>query len=316
MLGSIWDDIKRQYSYGNMVTRIILVNLAVFIFINLLKVFLYHGSGGSTPGIYDEVIRFFCISSDLWHVLLHPWSIITNMFMHEGFFHILWNMLFLYWFGRIIGDLIGDRHVLPLYLLGGLAGGLAFFLSVNLLPYGGDGVHYALGASAGVMAVVVGSGVLAPDFVIRLLFLGDVKLKYIVIVLVFLDLIGTAGDINTGGHFAHLGGGLLGWYYITQLREGSDWSVPVNALFDRIVGFFGGIKDRFSGKRPGPRVVYRNKEKKVKPRSNRRPHAASDTEDRSHQEELDAILDKIKKNGYESLTEAEKEFLFNASKKS
>ncbi len=314
MLGSIWDDVKQQYNYGNMVTRIIIVNMAIFIFVNLLFVIMEHGSGGALADTYKTIIKYFCMSSDIMEVIFRPWTIFTSMFLHEGFFHVLWNMLFLFWFGRIVGGLIGDHHILPIYLLGGVAGCIAFFLSVNFLPYGGDGVHYALGASAGVMAIVAGSGFLAPDYLIHLPFIGSVKLKFIVAFLIFVDLVGTAHDINTGGHFAHLGGALLGWYYITQLREGFDLSEPINKLLGRITAFFRSISDRFQGKRPRPRVVYRNKEKK---RSfNTRPHAASDTEvSKSHQEELDAILEEIKKDGYESLSEEEKEFLFNASKK-
>ena len=315
MLGSIWDDVKRQYNYGNMVTRIILVNVAVFIFINLLWIILYHGNAGEPSKFYNDFIRFFAISSDLWTIITHPWSIITNMFMHEGFWHILWNMLFLHWFGKIIGDLLGDRHILPVYILGGIAGVVAFVTSVNLLPYAygyPQVAPYALGASAGVMAIVVASGVLAPDYNFRLLFLGDVKLKFIAAAVIFLDMMGTANLDNTGGHFAHLGGAIFGGYYIWQLRNGSDMSVPMNKIFDRIARFWESITDRLQGKRPRPRVVYRNKNKT---RNNTRPHAASDHEDLSHQEELDAILEKIKKNGYDSLTEEEKEFLFNASKK-
>ena len=173
MFKSILDDVKRQFSYGNMVTRLIIINVAVFIFINILWIILYHGNAGVVPKFYTDFIHFFAISSSFWQIITHPWSIITNMFMHEGFWHILWNMLFLYWFGRIVGDLIGDqRHILPLYILGGIAGVVAFVGSANLLEYsyGGGGPYYALGASAGVMAIVVGSGFLAPEYNIRLLF--------------------------------------------------------------------------------------------------------------------------------------------------
>lgn len=121
----------------------------------------------------------------------------TSMFLHEGFWHLLWNMLFLYWFGRIVGDFIGDQRILPLYLLGGLTGAVVFFISANLLPYGMGG-RFALGASAGVMAIVVAAGTISPDYIMRLLLLGDVKLKYIVAVLVFLDLILIPNGGNTG----------------------------------------------------------------------------------------------------------------------
>jgi len=294
-----------------MVTRIIIINVAVFVLVNVLKIFLYLFNSGEVPSFFWDVIHFFSMSSDWMHILTHPWVIITSMFLHEGFWHILWNMLFMYWFGRIVGDFIGNQRVLPIYLLGGIAGGILYFISANIGPLSGEGARYALGASAGVMAIVAASGAIAPDYVMRLLFLGDVKLKYIVFALIFLDLIGIANDMNTGGHVAHLGGALFGWLFVRQLREGNDLSQPVNNVLDRINNFFGSLSDR-GKRRKGPRVVYRSTSKT---RHSKKGRASTDKEDLSYQERLDSILDKIKETGYDSLSEEEKEFLFNASKK-
>lgn len=322
MFNSIWEDVKREFSYGNMVTRIIIINIIVFVLINLVMVFMWAGSGLKT---YNSVLNFFMISSDWWHNLTHPWALITHMFLHEDFWHILWNMLFMYWFGRIVGDFIGNQRVLPIYLLGGLFAALVYFISSNIALPGtsildGNNIHYALGASGAVMAIVVAAGVISPDYIMRLFLLGDVKLKYIVAVLVFLDVIGIARNINgAGGAFAHLGGAFFGWLFVWQLRNGNDWSIPVNRVLDRIGQFFEGLtSDRRQAKR-GPRVVYRNTSKTRPPRRRSRagqaPSDSSDGQSLSHQEQLDAILDKIKKSGYDSLSDAEKEFLFNASKK-
>lgn len=298
-----------------MVTRLVIINVAVFVVINLIWVILRIGYGWSEDGsrIYESIRQFFMLSSDWLHNLTHPWVFITSMFLHDGFWHILWNMLFLYWFGRIVGDFLGNHRVLPLYLLGGIVGGLAYFISVNLLPYGGNATHYALGASGAVMAFVVAAGFISPDYYMRLLFLGDVKLKYIVAVLVFIDLIGMAGNINTGGHFAHLGGAFFGWFFVYQLRQGTDWSIPVNNLLDRLRSFFDNLTT--SRQARGPRVTYRNPNRTKKANTKNRRKTAADSRSSSYQEELDAILDKIKQSGYESLSEQEKEFLFNASKK-
>ena len=321
MLSSIWDDVKQQFSYGNMIIRLIIVNVAIFLIINLMKVFLHHGAGtGTTPDWYERILGWFKISSNPLEVLIHPWSVFTHMFMHEGFWHIVWNMLFLYWFGRILGDLLGDKRILPIYVLGGLAGALAFFLSVNLLPYGGGGTHTALGASAGIMAIVVAAGMIAPDYSLRLILLGDVRLKYIVVAVILMDLIGTAGDINTGGHFAHLGGALMGYIFVSQLQAGRDLSEPLNNFFDKITNLFRRVSEpALRPKRKGPKMVHRNDDKiKNRQKSSKTGHRSdrgSQGIDGSHQDKLDAILDKIKKEGYESLSEAEKEFLFNASKK-
>ena len=310
MLASIWEDVKREFSYGNMVTRLIIINLVFFVLINLVKILMYVYGGGVLPDSYETVLHFFCISSDWKHDLLHPWTVFTSMFLHEGFWHILWNMLFLYWFGRIVGDFIGNHRVFPIYLLGGLTGALIFFLSANFLPYGGEATRYALGASAGVMAIVVAAGVISPDYIMRVLLIGDVKLKYIVVLLLFLDLMSIAQDSNTGGHFAHLGGAFFGWFFITRLRAGDDWSEPVNNMQQRLSDFFTNINSKAKGEARKPKMVYKNKNVGHRSRSR-----GTDSKYSSHQEELDSILEKIKKDGYESLSKDEKEFLFKASKK-
>lgn len=309
MLQSIWDDVKRQFSYGNAVIRIIIVNVAVFVLIHLVNLILFIVNGGQPSPAFDALVDFFSMSSDWKYLLTHPWGLISSMFLHVGVWHILWNMLFLYWFGRIVGDFIGNQRVLPIYLLGGITGALLFFISANLMAYGAGG-RFALGASAGVMAIVVAAGTIAPEYIMRLLLLGDVKLKYIVVALVFLDLIFIPQGSNTGGHFAHLGGALFGWLFVRQLRSGNDLSLPVNQVLDTIQRFFLSI---FSDKRRRPKVVYRNPNRKEHFR-NSKGNASSDSQRINQQERLDAILDKIKLSGYNSLTEEEKEFLFNASK--
>ncbi|MFN7116947.1 MAG: rhomboid family intramembrane serine protease [Saprospiraceae bacterium] len=309
MLQSIWEDVKREFSYGNMVTRVIIVNVVVFILVNLINVLLKITGGWQPSSSFREIVEFFSLSSDGWFVLTHPWVIFTHMFLHVDFWHILWNMLYLYWFGRIVGDFIGNQRVMPIYLLGGLAGALLFFITANFLPYA-PGKVTALGASGAVMAMVVAAGAIAPDYIVRLLFLGDVKLKYIVFVLVVLDLLALANNINTGGHFAHLGGAAMGWIFVRQLREGRDWALPVNAVLDRIYRPF----QRQARPPRRPHMAYKNPNR---PRTaNRRATSSAPTaEELSHQDRLDLILDKIKQSGYDSLTEDEKEFLFNASKK-
>lgn len=313
MLRSIWDDVKREFSYGNMITQLIIANIAVFVVFGLLKFFLWIGNAGEVPPFYANLVHFFSLPADGWELLTHPWTIFTHMFMHSGFFHILWNMLIMYWFGRIVGDFIGNQRVLPLYLLGGLVGAAMFLLTANLMP-NVVGAGYALGASAAVMAIVAAAGAIAPDYIMRLIFLGDVKLKYIVAVLIFLDLMSITANQNSGGAFAHLGGAAFGFLFVRQLQNGTDLARPVNGFLDSISAFFNSL---FSGNssRRGPKVAYKNPNIKRRPRSgNSRGNARSDA-DQDYQERLDAILDKIKKSGYGSLSEEEKEFLFNASKK-
>lgn len=329
MLRSIWDDLKREFSYGNAVTRIILVNVGVFVLINLWNIglFLYRGVGSNEDFFYTTVLKYISMSSDWKFNLLHPWVLVTHMFSHFYFRHILWNLLFYQMCGRIMGDLLGNKRVLPIYLLGGLVGALFFFIFENFLDpvvLAGRGPTSALGASAAVMATVVVSGVVAPDYIVRLLFIGDVKLKFIVITLIFVDLTFIAmGDGNSGGLFAHLGGDVFGFVYAWQLRKGNDFTFPFIRFFDWINATWSKWKNGTPPPR-GPKVAYKNpkvREKTTAGRqdSSKRSSANTTTQPKydnmSHQEQLDAILDKIKQHGYENLSTEEKEFLFNASKK-
>lgn len=302
MLQSIIADIRREFSFGNVVTRLVIINVAVFIVINLIRLIFYLGNAGVVPPLYHDIVHFFSVSSDIKHNLTHPWVFVTSIFLHESFWHLLWNMLFLYWFGRIVGDLLGDRKIFPIYLLGGMVGCFAFWISAQILPYMQGHTGYALGASAGVMAIVVTSGMIAPDYIMRLILLGDIRLKYIVLALVLLDLFALAGNSNTGGHFAHLGGVAMGWLFVSQLRSGNDWSEGVNNLMDKIVNFFKGEKV----------PVSRTKKARIVKKTFKKSEPRQYSEDEI-QERIDVILEKIKKTGYESLTLEEKEFLNNAS---
>ncbi len=305
MLNSIWADVKRELSFGNTISKIIVVNVMVFLAINAIKLILFLSFSGSVPPVYTEIVRFFSVSASGYYNLIHPWVWFTHMFVHEGFWHILWNMLFLLWFGRIVGDLIGDKRILPLYILGGLTGGLVFFVSSQMEMFGMPSSAYAMGASAAVMAITMAAGTIAPDFIIRLIFLGDVKLKYIVLVLIVIDLIGVTGSSNTGGHLAHLGGVVMGWFFIFQLRNGFDMSVPINSFFNL---FKAHDKTPMPRRRTKKELVYDENRSRMKVvERNSRKKVAGEFD-------IDDILEKIKKQGMESLTKEELEFLKEASK--
>ncbi len=286
MVQSVIDDIKAQFRYGNMVVRIILVNGFVFLAVVLIKAF---SPGGEANSFFQDFLGVFALSSETIDLLWHPWSLITHMFLHVGLWHLFWNMILLYWFGKIAGDLIGDKRIFPLYILGGLCG--AFFYLVYALVTGQLGIAY--GASAAVMAFVVASGFVAPEYNMRLILLGNVKLKYIALALVLIDLLMIAENNNTGGRVAHLGGALFGAFYIYNLRQGTDLAKPfydMATLFER--------KDKA---RSLTVIHRRNKER-------------GETRELSTQERIDQILDKINESGYDSLTDEEKEFLYQASK--
>lgn len=315
MVQSIWEDVRRTFTHGNSVSRLVVVNAVVFVGINLVNILLFIINGAKPHPFFASLVEWLSLNREPWLIITRPWGIFSHMFLHTGFFHVLFNMLYLFWFGRIVADFIGDRRILPLYLMGGLAGAVIFVLSANTLPNIG---LYALGASAAVMAVVTAAGAIAPEYTIRLMFIGDVKLKYIVFVMIFLDMLSIANSNNAGGHFAHLGGALFGWLYILQLQKGRDWTLPMSNLFEGLKRWWGNWSQGNKNSRQGPRVIYR-KPKTSAQRSgtaSRRPTGgAARSDNLGYQEQLDAILDKIKESGYESLSREEKEFLFNASKR-
>jgi membrane associated rhomboid family serine protease len=302
---SIWDDLKWQYRYGSPLIRIIILNAAVFVFINLLLLFDFF-TGKNIGTLVSSYLSFWSDST----FFFRPWSILTFQFMHAGFLHLLFNMLALYWFGQIVQDFIGKNKIWPLYLMGGFAGAVLFSIGYHVVNLTNPGHVSAevIGASAGVMAMVLAAATLSPDYEIRLVIFGPVKIKWIAFVYVVLDFL-MIRDSNAGGHIAHLGGALYGWIYVRQLRNGHDLARPYYAVVDFFTGLFR-KKDKL-------KVEYRRPEKEYANMGNKKQsqkQSQQNTQQRSKQERLDEILDKISKSGYESLNKEEKDFLFQISK--
>jgi membrane associated rhomboid family serine protease len=238
-------------------------------------------------------------------LLEQPWTLFSYMFLHEDFFHILFNMLWLFWFGEIFVLYLGDKKILPLYLWGGIMGALLYIASFNLIPVFAARLQTAvlMGASASVLAIVFGAVTLNPDHRVQLVFIGDVRIKYIALFTLVLDIISIPRG-NAGGYIAHLGGALCGWLFIRGLRSGIDASRPITNFTDAVAEQFNDRnrkKDWQAKSQPG------SKESAKK--------ASADVAVASEQERLDEILDKISRSGYDSLTDEEKKFLFDYSKK-
>ncbi len=303
MFSSIKEDIRLQFQSGNMLTRIILVNIAVFVFIKMVFVFT---TFGDVSKIYTNIIDVLTIHADIPKVYVYFWGWFTHMFLHEGTWHLIWNMLLLYWFGRIVGDFLGDERMLPLYILGGLAGGVFFVLFNYLLPGSAGSASMAMGASAAVMCMLMTAAMLSPDYHLHLLLIGPVKLKWIAIVMLFFDLIGTAGQVNTGGHFAHLGGATFGILYVARLHSGKDLTSGLQKFFDFINNRQEPIKPAPTKKAAMSVVYHKGKTANKK---------KLDPDEIGYQNKLDAILDKINDKGYDNLSDEEKDFLSQASKK-
>ena len=288
MANFIIEDIKNAWNKrDNGLIKIILINIIVFVSISVVQVVLTI-SGLST--FFTVFINKLMLPASLGTFILQPWSLITYFFLHMSFMHILWNMLFLYWFGKIINDNIGNNALISLYVLGGIIGGLFYMAIYNIVPYYGERVSDSLmlGASAGVFSVVVGSATLMPNYTFYLLLIGPVRIKYIALFYVLLSFFDVAGT-NAGGEIAHLGGAFIGYIYIRRLQNG----VNIGEGIINFINFFSEKKE--------------NKE-------NKKENIQKET-DETTQDEVDKILDKISESGYSSLTSKEKERLFNASKK-
>jgi len=299
-MASILDDLRYSFRSGNMVTRFIFLNVGVFVLLSLIRVFGFFYQ----TELLNEVIPWIAGSSVPERMLFRPWTAITYMFVHTGLLHLLVNMIMLWFSGRLFGDLLNDKRFVAVYFLGGLSGFLLYFISYNVFPVFSGTTSTIIGASASVIAVLVAIATYVPNMEVRLILFGNVKLKYIAIFFVALDILFLDGG-NTGGRLAHLGGAFFGFFYSRSLAKGSDWS---NGFYS-FVNFF---RDLI---KPQPKM-------KVASSSNRRSRKSSATSNRSsavdrtaEQKKIDEILDKISQSGYDSLTKEEKEFLFNASKK-
>ncbi|HCX76088.1 MAG TPA: rhomboid family intramembrane serine protease [Algoriphagus sp.] len=311
MYGNFWENLRNAFKHGdNSLYKLIAINILVWLVFMISRVIMTIGGFGE---LYSSLISYFMMPASLPKLATQPWSLFTYMFLHEGIFHILFNMLFLYWVGLLIHQYLGSRKLANLYILGGLAGGLFYLLIYNLAPYFSNSVDTSLmlGASAGVFAIVVGAATLTPNTTFFLILLGPVKIKYIAIFYVVLSFANSAGA-NAGGELAHLGGALMGFLYITQLRRGNDWGVPVQK-----VGIF--FENLFKKSPTKVKVSYRKAKTESgsfgsfsSPKS--KPTATKSSEETS-QEEIDRILDKIADRGYEALTKEEKRKLFEFSKK-
>lgn len=291
----IWDDIKLTFRKGSNLTRLIYINIAVFVLMTLVAVI---GFLLNKPEIADKALDIFSVPASLNALLLRPWTLITYMFTHKGIWHILFNMLWLYSFGRIFLEYLDGRKLVAVYLLGGISGALVYILSFNIFPAftGVVADSVAIGASASVMAVVIAIAAYVPDYTVQLIFMGRIKIKYLALaIFIFTSVMDFS--INSGGKLAHIGGAFFGYFYTMNLRHGRDMGKGFNRILDFFVTLF------------KPRKKLKVTHKKV---ATEYDYNAIKVE---HQQKINHILDKISKGGYDSLTKEEKETLFKESQK-
>ena len=275
----------------NSAEKLILINVVCFVLPMLIKTVLFLFNISST-----NFINWFELSASWIDLPTKPWSIITYSFLHSGFFHLFWNMYLLFFSSKLFLNLFPSNTFFNVYFLGVVVGGITFILSYTFFPVFQNSSPVMIGASAGVMAVFIFMSTYSPDLEIRLI-LFNVKLRYLGIAFLLLDIVQIPYG-NAGGHLAHLGGAILGFYYVKQLKNGKDIGKPFKNFIDKIINIF--------RRKPKMRTVYK-REKSQKINKN-----MSDAGEK--QKRIDGILDKISISGYESLTQAEKDFLFKVGK--
>ena len=288
---NIWDEIKESFKEGSALTRLIYINLGVFLVFRILNVFFFL-SGTPFP-----FMDWLALPADFGILASRPWTLITYMFLHFDFLHILFNLLWLYWMGQIFLTYFDQGKLITIYLFGGIFGGLFYVAGYNSFPVFSQIVADSrlLGASASVIAIVTALAMHAPNHTLNLMFIGPVKIKFIALISVLMYVIGISST-NAGGNLAHLGGAFWGVIYVLQLRRGIDLGKGINLLLS-------GLKKMFSPK-PNVKVSYRKPVDDIE-------YNRQKNQDKARMNE---ILEKISKSGYDSLSKEEKEVLFRMGK--
>jgi membrane associated rhomboid family serine protease len=277
--------LKYRFKNGSIVEKLIYINLTVFIFTLLITVL-----GGLYKSELNFIITWFSLDDSYSSLLTKPWTIITYGFLHDGFLHILFNLIVLYFIGNLFIQYFTQKQLLTFYILGTFFGGVLYVVSQNYFPLFEGESPLLVGASAGISAIFVGIASYIPNYQLKIRFIGFVKLWHLAAVWIGLDILGLIGN-NAGGHFSHLGGSLFGILYVTQASN-------------KEMNLFSNLSSFFKTKKKPLKTVYKSS-------ANAQKKAGNTV---SNQHKIDMILDKISNSGYDTLTKDEKEFLFKQGK--
>ncbi len=292
---SIFDEIKSSYKKGTALNKLIYINVGLFLLLHIVVIFLVLINQIGRDESINEILYYLAVPADFESLARRPWTILTYMFTHGALYHLLFNVLILFWFGQMFVQEFGNKKIVSLYLVGGFAGALLYILSYNIFPFFNEirEGSIATGASASVMAIVIAVATISPKKKMTLVFIGSVKILYIAL---FIFITSTVLDFtsNTGGKIAHIGGALMGLLYARYYARGKDITSGFDRFIDQLSTWFKPRKKnmKVTHKRPANDFEY-NKTKVTE------------------QKEIDRILDKISKAGYDSLNSDEKEKLFN-----
>ena len=312
-MNDIISRLKANFKSGNTLIKLIYLNVGLFIFCVLLEII------ANLMGV--DIERFFELfeaPSNFHYWLYHPWCLLTYMFMHAGVTHILFNMIALYWFGSLFLKYYSQQQLVATYVISGLGGAIIFALAYNIFPLYADevGSAHLLGASASIMGITIAAALRAPNVELRLLFLGNIKVKWLAAIMVAISFFGITKG-NAGGEISHLGGALFGYLYVLSLRRGLDLGRPVTQAINWMVNLF---KPHHPDEVKYKPVFRSSKHKKRSKNSTPDVETPRFTDEEYNKEKaennavVDAILEKVKRSGYDSLSEKEKRILFDRSK--
>ncbi|MDE0534941.1 rhomboid family intramembrane serine protease [Tenacibaculum sp. L6] len=284
---NILDNLKYRFKHAGVVEKLIYVNLAVFLLVHVTNVFNFFFKSRT-----NFLVKWFALPANFDDFLTKPWTIITYGFLHTSFLHILFNLIALFYIGHLFKQYFTSKQLLSFYLLGTLFGGIVFIASYNFFPVFAEeiDINILLGASAGISAIFIGIATYMPNYELKFPLIGFVKLWVLACIWVAIDIIQIPAG-NAGGHLAHIGGASFGFFYV---RSASNKELDI----------FESIKKFFAKKEPKLKTVYKSGNKTPKKSANKT----------QNQQDIDAILDKISKSGYDTLSKSEKEFLFKQGK--
>lgn len=296
-MGDFIKNIKLKFKQGDILIKLIFINVVVFFLMGAFDVICTLFKIQSV-----NVINYVGVSSSITEAIKHFWTFFTYMFVHANFFHIFFNMLVFYWFGKIFLTYFTPKNLGGLYILGGIGGALLYIVAFNTIPYYIDmGAIPMVGASAAVTAIIFAAAFYRPNAEVGLLLIGRIKIIYIAIAIFIIDFLALGSPANPGGHIAHIGGAIVGFIFAKQYLKGKDITAWMNKLIDNVINLF----------KPRPKKKMTVKVNKNK-RSNDYEYNQRKNEETA---EIDTILDKIKASGYSSLSKDEKKRLFDASNK-
>lgn len=292
-MSSFINNIKNDAFHGNYLTRLLYLNIGIFLMYSISNAIVSISTAevGFIPKLADDVLA---LPSSPWKLVTRPWTLLTYMFTHFNFRHILFNMLILYFSGKMLMEYLGQKRMLALYIYGGIGGGLLYIILYNISPLLGTGSM--VGASAGCIAVLVAGATYLPNMPVRLWGIFEVKYWMLAAGIVLLDILGLTGT-NAGGHIAHLGGAIVAYFFIRSMRNGHEWNVYLFQVIDAIRN-----------------MLYRSKRKRKGFKFGEQNYSHFEEVKTNDTSKMDAILDKIKDKGYDSLSKEEKEYLFKISK--